>query len=250
MVNASYLFGILNQRKKILYRDNSFINSRKNNSFSIKGYTYEVGLLYSKSINKEKKISFGLNTSNNATIKTKSSQLLETFEYTGLIEYAKDTVLNITQSGDLYLPRFINIGAMYKKSDNWIFIVDYSMQDWSEYKFFNQNSDDLTNSNRASIGTQYIPEPNSITKYYKRFEYRFGLSHENTPLYLNNNQLQETGVYFGLGIPVKKNRTKYNFLLALSERGTTEGDLIKERIFRFGLQISFNGIWFKKYKYD
>ena len=111
-------------------------------------------------------------------------------------------------------------------------------------------SDDLSNSMKISAGMQFTPDYNSITKYYKRIDYRFGASYSNTPLFLEGNQLNEMSVSFGFGIPVKKSRTKYDFSCTIGKRGTTEGNLIKEQFVRLALSVSYDGIWFLKRKYD
>jgi len=57
-------------------------------------------------------------------------------------------------------------------------------------------------------------------------------------------------ISFGFGIPVKKSRTKYDVAVTLGQRGTTDNNLIKEQFVKFGLSVSYDGIWFVKRKYD
>ena len=45
-LKASYLFGGLNRRKQLIFDDESFMNSRANSTINLKGYYYELGLLY------------------------------------------------------------------------------------------------------------------------------------------------------------------------------------------------------------
>ena len=94
------------------------------------------------------------------------------------------------------------------------------------------------------------PKYNSITKYYKRMDFRIGASYVNTPLQFGVDQLNEVSISFGVGIPVKKSRTKYDFSCVLGRRGTTDNSLIEEQFVRFGLSVSYDGIWFVKRKYD
>ena len=103
---------------------------------------------------------------------------------------------------------------------------------------------------RISGGAQYIPDYNSVTNFYKRMEYRIGFSYYNTPLQFNDNQIQERSLSIGLGIPIRKSRTQYDFSIILGERGTTEDNLLKEQFIRFGLSVSYDGVWFVKRKYD
>ena len=247
--NASYLFGGLNRRKQLIYDDESFMNSRGNSTINLKGYYYELGLLYKYDISEEKQLTIGLTANNDSEIRAKKSELVESFEYSGVFEIPKDTFVNNVAWGDVTLPQYISGGLTYSSGDKWLFVADYSMQNWADYSMLDE-SDDLANSTRISGGMQFTPDFNSITKYYKRMDYRLGGSYSNTPLLFDGNQLQEMSVSFGFGIPVKKSRTKYDFSCTIGKRGTTEGNLIKEQFVRLGLSVSYNGIWFVKRKYD
>ena len=246
-INASYLFGGLNRRKKLDYDDESFFDSRSNSSINLKGYYYELGLLYKKELANEKELSFGLTANNNSTLRAKRSNIVETIS--GPYEIVKDTASNVVEWGEVTLPNYISTGLMYRDGEKWLLIADYSMQNWADYTLLGE-SDDLSNSMRLSGGLQYTPEFNSVTKYYKRMQYRLGAAYSNTPLTLNDTQLKEMSVSFGFGIPVKKSRTKYDVSLTLGQRGTTDNSLIKEQFVKFGLSVSYDGIWFVKRKYD
>jgi hypothetical protein len=248
-INASYLFGGLNRRKKLDYDDESFFDSRSNSSINLKGYYYELGLLYKKELANEKELSFGLTANNNSTLRAKRTNIVETIS--GPYEIVKDTSSNVVEWGEVTLPNYISTGLMYRDGDKWLLIADYSMRNWADYTLLGE-SDDLSNSMRLSGGLQYTPEFNSVTKYYKRMQYRLGAAYSNTPLTLNDTQLQlkEMSVSFGFGIPVKKSRTKYDVSFTLGQRGTTDNSLIKEQFVKFGLSVSYDGIWFVKRKYD
>ena len=246
-INASYLFGGLNRRKKLDYDDESFFDSRSNSSINLKGYYYELGLLYKKELANEKELSFGLTANNNSTLRAKRTNIVETIS--GPYEIVKDTGSNVVEWGEVTLPNYISTGLMYRDGEKWLLIADYSMQNWADYTLLGE-SDDLSNSMRLSGGLQYTPEFNSVTKYYKRMQYRLGAAYSNTPLTLNDTQLKEMSVSFGFGIPVKKSRTKYDVSFTLGQRGTTDNSLIKEQFVKFGLSVSYDGIWFVKRKYD
>ena len=248
-LKASYLFGGLNRRKQLIYDNESFMNSRANSTINLKGYYYELGLLYKYDISEEKQLTIGLTANNDSEIRAKKSELVESFEYSGVFEISKDTFVNNVAWGDVTLPQHISGGLTYSSRDKWLFVADYIMQNWADYSMFDE-SDNLANSTRVSGGMQYTPDFNSITKYYKRMDYRLGGSFSKTPLLFDGNQLQEMSVSFGFGIPVKKSRTKYDFSCTIGKRGTTEGNLIKEQFVRLGLSVSYDGIWFVKRKYD
>jgi len=248
-INASYLFGSMNRRKQLIYDDESFLHSRSNSKINLNGYYYQFGLLYKGELYEKEKFSIGITANNNSSIKAKKTELIESFSFSGLSEIARDTFLNSIQLGDVILPQYISAGVLYDKKNKWIFAVDYRIQNWSDYAIF-EESDNLVNSIEFCGGVQYTPEYNSITKYYKRMHYRIGVSFKETPLEFGDNQLKELSLSFGLGLPVKKSRTKYDFSCTLGQLGTTEDNLIQEQFIRLALSISYDGIWFVKRKYD
>lgn len=246
-MNASYLFGGLNRRKNLNFDDESFLDSRSNSSINLKGYYYELGMMYKKQLADAKEVSFGLTANNNSSIRAKRTNIVETIS--GANEIVKDTALSSVEWGDINLPQYISAGLSYRNGKKWLLVADYSMQNWADFSLLGE-SDDLENSTRLSGGLQYTPEFNSVTKYYKRMQYRLGAAYSNTPLMLNDTQLKEMSVSIGFGIPVRKSRTKYDVSLTLGQRGTTDNNLIKEKFLRFGLSVSYDGIWFVKRKYD
>jgi len=246
-VNASYLFGGLNRRKNLNYDDESYFDARSNSSINLKGYYYELGLMYKKQLADKKEVSFGLTANNNSSIRAKRTNIVETIS--GANEIVKDTALSSVEWGDINLPKYISAGISYSEGKKWLLVADYSMQNWSDYSLLGE-SDDLENSTRFSGGLQYTPEFHSVTKYYKRMQYRLGAAYSNTPLMLNDTQLKEMSISIGFGIPVRKSRTKYDVSLTLGQRGTADNNLIKEQFLRFGLSVSYDGIWFVKRKYD
>ncbi|MDG1348501.1 MAG: hypothetical protein P8P67_02190 [Flavobacteriales bacterium] len=246
-MNASYLFGGLNRRKMLDVDDESSLDSRSNSRINLKGYYYELGLMYKKQLSDEKEVTFGLTANNNSSIRAKRTNIVETIS--GANEIVKDTALSSVEWGDINLPQYISAGLSYRDGKKWLLVADYSMQNWADYSLLGE-SDDLENSTRLSGGLQYTPEFNSVTKYYKRMQYRLGAAYSNTPLQLRGTQLKEMSVSLGFGIPVRKSRTKYDVSVTLGQRGTTDNNLIKEQFLRFGLSVSYDGIWFVKRKYD
>ena len=151
------------------------------------------------------------------------------------------------------MPKKISTGASYS-SDKLLLVANYSSQNWSDYQLLLDGvavqEDNLKNSMCYSGGIQFTPDYNAHNKYWKKIQYRIGGRYNKTYLNLRNNQLTETALTFGLGFPVKRINTFYNFSLEIGDKGTTEEDLVKEQFFRFTFGVTFKGIWFVKRKYD
>ena len=247
--NASYLFGGLNRRKKLEFDDETIFNSRSNSLINLDGVFYEFGLIYDKNLeSSNSNITLSVNATNNSDINAKRSNLVETFEYSGIYEVVKDTFVNSVEEGNMILPQYLNYGLAFSKGP-WLFVCDYSTQNWSDYQLFTE-SDSLVNSKKISSGLQYTPDANSVTQFYKRCNYRVGVALNTTPLQINNIQLEDKSISFGVGIPIKRNKSTYDFSVTLGQRGTNSNNLLKENYIRFGLSMSFEGIWFVKQKYN
>ena len=253
-INASYLFGALNRRKELNFNDPSIMNSRSNSSINLRGYYYELGLIYQKDY-PNNKITIGLTANNyNAEINAKQSSIIETFKTIGDMTYSKDTTLQSIESGFITLPKFFALGTSFERK-NLIFVVDCSMQNWSEYRFFNE-SDNLKNTLRFSSGIEYTPGDKNTTNYFKRINYRLGISFKNSPLPLLEEAARhvlpydEKSVSIGFGFPMRRLPHQYDVFVVLGQRGTKNDGLIEENFVRLGISVNHKGNWFNKLKYD
>ena len=110
-MNASYLFGGLNRRKMLDVDDESSFDSRSNSRINLKGYFYELGIMYKKILSVEKVISFGLMANNNSSISAKRTNLVETFSS---VSEVTDIAINTSEQGDATLPQYISTGISYR----------------------------------------------------------------------------------------------------------------------------------------
>ena len=100
------------------------------------------------------------------------------------------------------------------KLDKWYVGVEYENQNAIETLGFSNTSNlayNYGNSNRISLGGFYLPKINSISSYWSRVTYRAGIRFENTGLKvdgsgLNTNftPIDDIGISFGLGLPLKQ----------------------------------------------
>ena len=248
-LNASYLFGSLNRRSKLIYDDNSFLNSRSNHQINLRGYYYEIGAKYSNIFKDNKELILSATLNNDSKIRVNETILVETFEFYGIEERVQDTSENSSLWGNAILPQQISIGLSIKEGKKWLAIIDYNTQDWSRYSVLDKVYD-LNNSMKISGGIQYVPEYNSVSQYYKRIKYRFGSSYAITPLELNGNIIKEKSVSIGFGFPFKNSGTHYDIAISAGQRGALSNDLIKEEFVRFSFSVTYQGLWFIKRKYD
>ncbi len=250
--NASYLFGTIDKTRYISFPDSVyFLNLRVKNFTKVNDFYINYGIQYYVKLKKNLELGSGVIFSNSTKIRAKDNIIAETFlpNISG-VDIIKDTVENSPDViGDIILPKNIGIGMVLKKSDKFMIGVDYQWQNWEKYSSFGEK-DSLNNSMQLSSGVQIIPNSRSLNNYWEKINYRFGFRYSKTYLELRNNQLNEFGISFGLGFPIKRTNSTINIAAEVGQRGTTEHNLIKENYIKFTLGIAIYERWFIKRKFD
>ena len=138
-----------------------------------------------------------------------------------------------------------------KKKAGWMVGMDFSMQNWSKYRFYGQ-VDSVKNKWEVRVGGQINPVPKR--NYFSNVSYRAGFF--MGPDYVKVGQkLSRFGASFGMGLPIAISRqapnqfTLINVALEYSKRGNNK-NLLRENMFRFSLGFSLSDLWFGKHKYD
>ena len=145
----------------------------------------------------------------------------------------------------------LSIGTGIGQERKWFLGTQYSLTKTSGFKnnFIEIPNISYSDASKISVGAFYIPSYASLTSYFKRIVYRIGFRYENTGISVNNFGLKETGVTFGLGLPLA-NYSNVNIGMEYGSRGTTTADLIKEKYWSIRVGFSLNDRWFVKRKYN
>jgi len=152
-------------------------------------------------------------------------------------------------TGNIHIPMNFGIGFTLEKANKWLIGTDFNWQNWSYYKYNDVKDPSLTNSMRISIGGEIKPDHYS-PKYFKRVTYRAGFKYSTTNLKIDNTQIDEFGVSFGLGLPFRKSKSTLNVGVEYGKRGSISNDLIKENFTKITIGFSAYDFWFFKRKFD
>ena len=253
-VNADFLFGTIRRNSTSYFSDLLYAQSyRESNMIKVNDFNFNFGMQYTTKLGKDKHLTLGfvyapalnIKASNDTTANMVSASNPETVLY----EVSQSSTVN----GKIKMPRSIGGGFSFEKDDKFLIAGDVYMQNWSKLNMFGK-SDSLKNSLRASLGIQIIPNATDYNSYFKRVRYRFGVSVNNTYLKLNGKQLNEFGLSFGAGFPVRKSQSDMskaiiNFGVEIGQRGTTAMNLIKEDYLRFTVSMSLYDFWFRQHKF-
>ena len=148
--------------------------------------------------------------------------------------------------GDQY-----SFGLGITKEKKWFVGGQYSQRNSADYvnNFISLDNITYANGSRLSFGAFYLPDYSSITSYWKRIVYRAGVRFEDTGVLFNNQALKETGISFGVSLPMA-GYSNANFGAEFGKRGSQDNGLIQESYWNLIVGLSLNDIWFIKRKFN
>jgi hypothetical protein len=103
---------------------------------------------------------------------------------------------------------------------------------------------------QISLGGEFTPSSSITSSYWQRVKYRLGFRYNQTYLDIRDNRINEFGISFGMGLPIPRSLSTFNFGLELGRKGTTADGLIQSNYFRITVGISVWERWFVKNKYN
>lgn len=253
-VNIWYLFGTLDDQTYIyLPNDASAYDYLSYNSLSVHNFGFTSGIQYHIQTKNKNTLVLGAvfepkqSISSTYTIHEERELFRNSTTNTPII----DTIQHVTSTNNgLTLPLSYGVGFSYGIKNKIVLGADYYHQQWSESIFLGEKQQYLTNRSRYSAGIEITPDENSIKSYWARSKYRFGLFYENSYLFLNNKQINNYGLTFGLGLAFPRSVSTINLSCELGQLGTKENNLIKESYAKFTLHFLLYDRWFTKRKFD
>lgn len=247
---GSYLFGPLSHTKTLLFPADSTFFSTRSVSSAIVG---DLHLTYGAQVHVPFKDQYFLNIGgvfeNQTDLKTESRQLV----YVSGQSIVDTLYYNTNENNSIRLPMGYGGGLSFGKENSFVIGADYRMQNWANARFLGY-TDSLANSQEIIVGMEYVPDALSPNFYYKRMQYRAGFRYSKSYIQLRNTQLNEFGITFGVGMPMRADRGTRPGMLNISaeigKRGTVDNNLISEVYGMLTVQLSLRDFWFFKIKYD
>jgi hypothetical protein len=247
-VNASYLFGNISKERTIFIRTLNSYNSYIKEELLVSDFHFDAGLQFKTAINKNKEWNMAIGAAYNLGDNINAKYTRLAYAYSGTT--IKDTALYFLDSaGVLIIPRKISAGIAFDKGEKWLYTLDYSMQNWADFRWFG-NNDSLQNITQLIAAVQYCPDRYAINNFFKSMQYRMAVRIANTPYMVKNTPINEYGITFGLGMPLRRSRSSINLGIEIGERGTLKNNLIKEQFINVNFGVSISDKWFIKPKYD
>ena len=249
---ANFNFGTIESRRVQSVEDVQF-GTLDNRSSKINGMDFNYALSYTPTLKNNHKLFTSLRINTQANLVSKNTKevgsfSLATFQNIEVI----DVDLNAQGLGStaLKVPTTTSLGLGYGKEKKWFLGAEYSFQGLSSFSNDFLALDNLTYKDASSyaFGGFFIPDYSAFNGYLKRITYRAGIRYDKTGMIVNNKDINNFGITFGLGLPLKGNYSNLNLGFELGRRGTTDADLVEESYFKINIGLSLNDLWFSKRK--
>ncbi|MDH5604314.1 MAG: outer membrane protein transport protein [Cyclobacteriaceae bacterium] len=229
---------------------------------AIKGLLLKGGIAYQDSIRIGKKeplkITIGATYDVERMIKGTRFESLERRSFEGAI-YELDTLLD-NEQGTYTIPAAIGFGLSLGQGSKWTIGMDVKSSQWTRFVNFGE-SPPMRDALFVALGGELTPNAFSVEDYYQRITYRMGFHYEMTPYLVNNFQVSDFGINFGLSLPivpsasgsntgVGKGFSSVDFAFSYGKLGNAGNNLIEEQYFKIHFGVTFNDRWFIRNKFN
>jgi hypothetical protein len=250
-VNLYYFFGRLTRNATVAFLDDvDFYTNEKYEQIRLRDFGLSYGLQATLPVNPTNRITLGVTLEARPEFTAFHSDLTRKVLTDGTSTDI-DTVVFIDEIRDkIKMPLALGVGLSFTSGEKLEINADYVRQVWSEATFFGESNPFLTDLNRFSVGGEYIPNRYSIRSYFDKVAYRAGFSFENYYLIFGDQQLNDLGISFGVGLPIYRSLSMVNVSAQLGKRGKMSNTLIREYYAHLTVSVNLYDMWFIKRKYD
>ncbi|MBP6385682.1 MAG: hypothetical protein KA313_03380 [Pseudarcicella sp.] len=249
--DASYVFGEISSSSNTFLQGVSFsnetiINTKTNHS----GVNLMLGAAYRKEV--EKNVFLSLGSTVDFSNKISATNFSEVEVINGnYVTIFKDTIGSASDA-KVTLPMSYKVGVNLEKIGKYSVSLDYSGTQWSDYRNINGLANAfLRNSQTVALGGEFTPDFNSISRYWKKIQYRAGVSYSNTPFTtaLSTESAKDFHASLGMSLPIR-NLSYLHLSYTLGKRGLVKTFGLEEQYHKFTLGFTFSDLWFQKVKID
>jgi len=229
---------------------------------SVKGMLIKGGLAYQDSIKigdrAPLKFTIGATYDLERKVRGRRFESLQRESTDGTI-LEMDTLLNNVQ-GNIIVPASLGFGISVGQGSEWNIGFDVKSSKWTKYLNF-EESPPMTDALFFGLGTEITPNAFSVEDYFQRITYRLGFHYEKTPYLLNNFQVSDFGINFGVSLPIVPSASASNtgvgqgfssvdFAFSYGKLGNAKNNLIEEEYFKIHFGVTFNDRWFIRRKFN
>lgn len=256
-VTANFNFGTL-EYQRIQSVEGVQFGTLDNRESRVNGYDFKYALNYTPTIKEKYTLYTSILVNTQGNLVSKNTETLGSFSLaTGSNIEVIDVDLDAAnlRNTELKIPTRTTVGLGFGEDKKWFMGAEYSFQQFSDFenRFLGLDNVTYNNASTYAFGGYWIPDHTALTGYFKRVVYRAGLRYDKSGLEVNNKEINNFGITFGLGLPLSGATldtyfSNLNLGFELGRRGTTDANLIEESYLKINIGLSLNDKWFQKRK--
>jgi hypothetical protein len=256
-VTMNYLMGRLTRERQVSFPMNpNYSNTSSLENFDLRTPLFRLGLQYKENLSDKFFFTVGgiYDFKKTTGIKLDYVILNTIYPYdtlslsTGEVITPQYPLSSDTTVQNLTIPRKIGVGLAVGIPNKLTLTGDYYIQDWtgsmSGENFY------TTRASSMHFGAEFVPDVEALRGYHKLMTYRLGGYYSNYYLNVNDVQLKDYGITFGLGFPIRTMKSSINIAFTLGTRGTTEHNLVEENYGIMTFNVTLHDLWFRKRRFD
>ena len=250
-VSAHYNFGSI-LRFHTRQDEGIDLLSQLNNESEIRGMEWNLSAYHK--INFSNKLQLQLHYAYQPSSDLESFNFRRISTFTSLGESRDSQEVNLSLEGldqtISRLPSKQTFGGGIGESKKWFIGGHWSVAEKPiANEFYTMGTVRYQSATQLSVGAYFIPEYDSFSSYWKRIVYRAGFRSSKTGMVLNDKSIVNTGITFGVAIPVA-GFSNLNIGVEFGKFGADGETLIQENYFNTRIGFSLNDRWFIKRKYN
>lgn len=251
-VTVNFNFGNIESERLQQLEEVQFGTFDRRNS-NLNGFDFNYALNYSPVIKDRYRFHSSVRVNTQGNLVAKNERRIGSFSLatgTNIEEIEVNLDAQNLRNTEFKIPTTTTLGIGYGEDYKWFIGGEYSFQGLSsvENPFFGVDNITYKDASSFALGGFYTPDHTSLTSYLKRITYRAGLRLDKSGMVVNDVDINNFGITFGLGLPLGRSFSNLNLGFELGRRGTTRANLIEESYLKINVGLSLNDRWFVKRK--
>jgi hypothetical protein len=251
--NVGYLFGTINREVRSYFPNVTYAyGNQRIAALQSRGWLYNFGLQYDLKLPKDQLLTIGVSGNPAISVNAVENDLVRRVtvysnESVGVIDTVAQT---LGQSAKVVLPPKIGIGLSYSRPGSLLIGLDATYEQWEDFRYLGSADDLLANDLRLSLGVEIVPDPRTLTKYWRAASYRFGIRYHTGNLRFGEQRLPSYAVTAGIGLPIRKASSRINLSFEAGQTGRVAENIVRETFVIGTVGFSLTDRWFIKPKFD
>ncbi|MBD1262280.1 hypothetical protein HZY62_16905 [Maribacter polysiphoniae] len=249
-VTANFNFGTLENNRVQTVEDVQYGTLDKRSS-KVNGMDFNYALNYTPSFKDKYRLFASVRVNTQANLTSKNTKEIGSFAVNSganieVVDVNLDA-LNLRHT-ELKVPTTTTLGLGFGEDRKWFVGGEYSFQGMGSFTNDFVDAPNLRYQDASSFafGGFYIPDYSAFSGYFKRMTYRAGLRFDKTGMLLKEHEINNFGITFGFGLPMRGSFSNLNLGFEVGRKGTKYDNLIEENYFKVNVGLSLNDIWFRK----